>query len=139
MLKSLAALDELARLLRELPGTQPGTSRDRLQQAMAARAQLFVAEKLVMLKSLGFEDLAPTRVKPGRRAALAAQTGVVGDAARAGRLAVLLECVASRRDSSSTAMISSLEQAARAGPRLPRRRLRQATTRGRRRAQGLAG
>jgi rabenosyn-5 len=100
----LASYDSLARRIRDLPSSN--SSESRLQQAIAARAQLFLGDKMALIKGIGsFEELDE---QPRRQAAAAAaasskrkskQSNKPGagdgpDAAleeRAARLAVLLE------------------------------------------------
>lgn len=70
LLTNLASYDTIAKRVRELPladGGAPGGSQDRLQRAIAARALLFLGEKLALLRSLGdIEDQSGKVKKKGR-------------------------------------------------------------------------
>ncbi|GAA5965321.1 hypothetical protein JCM8115_002254 [Rhodotorula mucilaginosa] len=56
LLADLASYDTVSKRIRDLPlpeGAPPNGSQDRLQRALAARGQLFLSEKLGLLRSLG--------------------------------------------------------------------------------------
>ncbi|BGP38028.1 carboxypeptidase Y-deficient [Rhodotorula kratochvilovae] len=56
LLTDLASYDTVSKRIRDLPlpeGAPSGGSQDRLQRALAARGQLFLSEKLGLLRSLG--------------------------------------------------------------------------------------
>lgn len=56
LLTDLASYDTVSKRIRDLPlpeGAPPGGSQDRLQRALAARGQLYLSEKLGLLRSLG--------------------------------------------------------------------------------------
>ncbi|GAA6051153.1 hypothetical protein JCM3770_002565 [Rhodotorula araucariae] len=56
LLTDLASYDTISKRIRDLPlpdGAPPGGSQDRLQRALAARGQLYLGEKLGLLRSLG--------------------------------------------------------------------------------------
>ena len=61
LLSLLASYDSLSKRIRDLPlpggDAAKGSSQDRLQKAMATRAQYFLSEKMALLKSMGFEEL----------------------------------------------------------------------------------
>ena len=89
----LASYEQLAKRIVELPlpaGTSAGSSQDRLQRAMGSRAQNFLAEKLALLKGLGFEELdqRPAARKPKPKTETKRRLSLEE---RASKLAVLLE------------------------------------------------
>ncbi|GAA5835296.1 hypothetical protein JCM9279_004500 [Rhodotorula babjevae] len=56
LLTDLASYDTVSKRIRDLPlpeGAPPGGSQDRLQRALAARGQLYLSDKLGLLRSLG--------------------------------------------------------------------------------------
>lgn len=59
LLRNLAAYDQISKRIRDLPlseGSYPGGSQDRLQRAMAAKATLYLTQKLGVLRTLGNVD-----------------------------------------------------------------------------------
>ncbi|SCV66929.1 BQ2448_5575 [Microbotryum intermedium] len=90
LLTDLASYDTIAKRIRDLPLlteiAQPGGSQDRLQQAIASRATLFLQEKLSLLRSLGdLDDLdgSKTRKVKAKATSSGVKTlaGLLGDAA----------------------------------------------------------
>ncbi|KAK4705623.1 rabenosyn-5, partial [Phenoliferia sp. Uapishka_3] len=68
LLTNLASYDTLSKRISSLPlspGGIPGGSQDRLQRAIAARGQLFLGEKLALLRTLG--DIEEPGKKEGKK------------------------------------------------------------------------
>jgi rabenosyn-5 len=97
VLTRLASYDSLARRIRDLPST-PGEAR--LQRAITARAQLFLNDKMALLRGIGsFEELderpssskkKSKQIKPGSSGGGGGEPDPAFEE-RAARLAVLLE------------------------------------------------
>ncbi|GAA95043.1 uncharacterized protein L969DRAFT_51661 [Mixia osmundae IAM 14324] len=69
IMSNLASYDSIARRIKDLPladGGQPGGSQDRIQRAISSRAQLFLHDKMALLKGLNMQDLEGPRRKPRR-------------------------------------------------------------------------
>lgn len=73
LLADLASYDTVSKRIRDLPlpeGAAPNGSQDRLQRALAARGQLFLSEKLGLLRSLGnVEELGAGASGSGKKGA----------------------------------------------------------------------
>lgn len=76
---SLNTYDTLAKRIKDLPltdGGQPGGSQDRLQRAIAARAGMFLQEKLMLLRSLGTIEEGDKKERERARKELEGETTV---------------------------------------------------------------
>lgn len=77
LLTSLASYDTISKRIRELPlseGSLPGGSQDRLQRAIAARGNMFLSDKLALLRSLG--DMEQMSSKASKKKATSQAPGV---------------------------------------------------------------